>query len=173
MYLTKFMNEEFELISVFNYDEWFCKECSYSCVLSLVGHGLGPALRVLASLPEPPALCPLRWLFFTPIGDCFVIWPAEHGILDLATDQLCGPGQVTVALCLSCHLCKMIVGGVGRLFLWLSGGSLVVADMGWGGVVVSTGRGVTMPGWPCLYLPCRATLGSHHSALGLCSPLTL
>ena len=27
------MNEEFELISVFNYDEWFCKECSYSCVL--------------------------------------------------------------------------------------------------------------------------------------------
>ena len=54
--------------------------------------------------------------FFTPSGDCFVMWPAEHGILDLATDQLCGLGQVTVALGLSCHLCKMIVAGVGRLF---------------------------------------------------------
>ena len=76
--------------------------------LPLCGQGRGGRnTGVLASLPEPPALCPLRWLFFTPIGDCFVTWPAEHGILDLATDQLCGPGQVTVALSLSCPDCEM------------------------------------------------------------------
>lgn len=98
------------------------------------------------------------------------MWPAEHGILDLATDQLCGLGQVTVALGLSCHLCKMIVAGVGRLFCDSQG--VLWWWLLWGGVVGSTGRGVTMPGWPCVYLPCRAPLGSHHSAMGLCSLLT-
>lgn len=41
--------------------------------------------------------------------------PCGWQSMELATDQLCGLGQVTAPLRLSCHLCEMIVWGGGSL----------------------------------------------------------
>lgn len=64
---------------------------SYLCPGTvLIGHGLGPALKSLGLVsPQLPSPLPLRWLF-TSIRDCSSLSLAEHGTLDLATDQLCG-----------------------------------------------------------------------------------
>lgn len=80
--------------------------------LVLIGHGLGPALQ------SPPASQP-----------------------SAPSDGFLHPcGQVQAPLRLSCHLCKMIDWGGGRLCVTLS--SLVRGCGGWGGVCPSLAVGL-------------------------------